>query len=106
MTLFCLHFMFQEPPVMPVVVLTNFGVKNQVPQVYFKIVVGDLISFHTFGSEMELFGYDIILFIYDLILLGSIFQVHEFSVLLVVGFINFCVTNHVLQVSLKIVVGI
>ena len=29
---------------MPVVVLINFGVKNQVPKVSFKIVIGDLMS--------------------------------------------------------------
>ena len=31
MTLFGLNFMFQEPSVMLVVVLVNYGVKNQVP---------------------------------------------------------------------------
>ena len=31
MTLFGLSFKFQEPPVMLVVLLTNFGLKNQVP---------------------------------------------------------------------------
>ena len=44
MTLFGSNFKFQEPPVMLVAVLINFGVKNQVPQVSFKIVVGDLMS--------------------------------------------------------------
>ena len=91
--------------VLLVAILINFGVKKQVPQVSFKIAAGDLISLHTFGSDMELFGYDIILFIPNMILLGSIFQVHELSVLLVAGFINFGVTNQVLQVSFKIVVG-
>ena len=43
MTLFGSNFKFQEPPVILVVVLINFGVKNQVPQVSFKIVVGDLM---------------------------------------------------------------
>ena len=47
-------------------VLIN-GVKKQVPQVSFKTVAGDLISFHTFGSDMELFVYDMILFGYDMI---------------------------------------
>ena len=42
--LFGSFFKFQEPPVMLVVVLINFGVKNQVSQVSFKIVVGDLMS--------------------------------------------------------------
>ena len=41
MTLFGSIFKFQEPPVMLVVVLINFGVKNQVPQVSFKIVAED-----------------------------------------------------------------
>ena len=43
MTLFSLNFKFQETPVMLVVVLINFGVKNQVPQVSFKIVAEDLM---------------------------------------------------------------
>ena len=51
--------------------LINFGVKNQVPQVSFKIVAGDLMPFHTFGYDMKLFGYSIILFGYDMILFGS-----------------------------------
>ena len=54
---------------------------------------------------MELFGFDMILFRYYLILLGSIFQVHEISVLFVAGFINFGVTNQVPQVSFKIAAG-
>ena len=52
---------------------------------------------------MKFIGSDMILFISDLILLGSIFQVHELSVLLIAGFINFGVTNQVPQVSFKIV---
>ena len=59
----------------------------------------------TLRYEMNFIGYDMILFRYDLILPGSIFQVHELSILLVVGFINFGVTNQVPQVSFKIVVG-
>ena len=55
---------------MLVAVLIKFGVKKQVPQVSFKIVARDLISFNNFGSDMDLFGSDMILF-------GSIFQVHE-----------------------------
>ena len=42
--LFGSNFKFQELPVMLVAVLINFGVKNQVPKVSFKIVVGDLMS--------------------------------------------------------------
>ena len=49
MTLFGLNFKFQESPIMFVVVLINFGVKNQVPQVSFKIVVGD--SMFVFSHE-------------------------------------------------------
>ena len=43
-------FKFQEPPVILILVLINFGVKNQVPQVSFKIVVGDsmLVLSHEF----------------------------------------------------------
>ena len=37
-TLFGSTFKFQEPLVMVVAVLINFGVKNQVPQVSFKLV--------------------------------------------------------------------
>ena len=44
MTLFGSNFKFQEPQVMLVAVLINFGVKNQVAQVSFKIVIGDLMS--------------------------------------------------------------
>ena len=54
---------------------------------------------------MDLFGSDMILFISYLVLLGSIFQLHELSVLLVASFINFGVINQVPQVSFKIVVG-
>ena len=43
MNLFCLSFKFQYLPFIIVSVLINFGVKNQVPQVSFKIVVGDLM---------------------------------------------------------------
>ena len=40
MILFGSGFKFQEPPVMLVDALINFGVTNQVPQVFFKFVVG------------------------------------------------------------------
>ena len=105
MILFGSIFQVHELSVLLVDVLINFGVKKQVPQVSLKIVVGDLISFHTFGSDMELFGSDMILFGYYLILLGSIFQVHDISVLLVAVLVNFGVKKQVPQVSFKIVVG-
>ena len=66
-TLFGLVFKFQDPLDMLVAFLINFGVKNQVPQVSFKIDAVDLMSFNTFGYDMKLFGYDMILF-------GSIFK--------------------------------
>ena len=43
MTLFGSIFKFQEPPIILVVVLINFGVENRVPQVSFKIAAGDLM---------------------------------------------------------------
>ena len=43
MILFFSSFKFQEPSFMLVAGLTNFGVTNQVPQVSFKLVAGDLM---------------------------------------------------------------
>ena len=43
MMLFGLYFKFQVLSVMLVDALTNFGVKNKVPQVFFKFVAGDLV---------------------------------------------------------------
>ena len=55
MNLFGSNFNFQEPPVMLVVVLINFGVKNQVPQVSFKIVARDLML--VFSHEFVVIGF-------------------------------------------------
>ena len=63
MKIFGLGFNIQKLSVFLVSSLINFGVKNQVPQASFKIVVGDLISFHNFGYDIELFGYDMILLV-------------------------------------------
>ena len=60
---------------------------------------------HTFGSVMNLFGSDMILFAYDLMLFGSNFKFQEPSIILVVGLINFGVTNQVPQVLSKLVLG-
>ena len=60
-------FQVHELSVLLAAVLINFGVKKQVPQVSFKTAAGDLISFHSFGSDMKLFGYDMILFLFDMI---------------------------------------
>ena len=69
--------------------------KNQVPQVSFKIVAGDFISFFTFGFDMNVFGSDMIF--------GSIFKFQEPSFMLVSSFFNFGVTSQVPQVSFKLV---
>ena len=86
-------FRFQELSVMLVASLTNFGVKNQVSQVSFKIVIGNLMEFHTFGYYMNLFGSDMILFRYDMISFGSNFIFQELSFMLVVALTNFGVKN-------------
>ena len=62
--------------------LIKFGVKKQVSQVSFKIVVGDLMSFQTFGYDMNLFGSYMILFGSDMILVC--FSIQYLSLLLVV----------------------
>ena len=93
-------FKFREPSFMLVAGFINFGVTNQVPQVS-KIVVGDLISLHSFGSDINLFLF--VLF-FDLIIFGSSFKIQELTVLLVTGFINFGVTNQAPQVSFNFVV--
>ena len=54
---------------------------------------------------MNLFGYDMILFVSDLILFGLNFKFQGPLVMLVVGLINFCVTNQVPEVFFKFVVG-
>ena len=101
MILFGSNFKIQELSVMLVAALNNFGVKNQVPQVSFKIVVGDLISLHSFGSDMNLFGSDLFSF---LIICGSGFKIQELTVFLVTGFINFGVTNQAPQISFNFAV--
>ena len=48
MILFGSIFKFQEPSIMLVASLINFGVTNQVPQVFFKFVVGDLMLVYSY----------------------------------------------------------
>ena len=103
LTLIVSSFKFQELLVMLEVALINFGVKNQVPQVSFKVVAGDLISFLTLGYDMNLFGYN--LFGSDLILFGSNFRFQEPLVMLVAALTNIGVKNQVTQVFFKFVVG-
>ena len=58
MKLFSSNFKFQEPPVMLVVVLINFGVKKQVPQFSFEIVASDLMSVLFYeGADIIFYGY-------------------------------------------------
>ena len=76
--------------------------KKQVPQVSYKLAAGDFISFHSFGSIVNLFRSDLL---YDLILFGSYFKIQEFSVMLVAVLTNSGVKNQVPQFFLKIVAG-
>ena len=68
-----LIFKIHNLSVLLVAVLIN-GVKKQVPQVSYKTAAGDLISFHSFGSVVNLFRSDLI---YYLILFGSTFKIQE-----------------------------
>ena len=94
-------FQFHNLSVLLVAVLIN-GVKKQVSHVSYKIVAGDLISFHSFGSVVNLFRYDLI---FELILFGSYFKIQELSVMLVAALTNSGVKNQVLQFFLKIATG-
>ena len=94
-------FQVHKLSVLLVAILINF-VKKQVLQVSFKTAVGNLISFHSFGSDMNPFISDLI---FDLILFVSNFKIQELSIILVVALTNFGVKNQVPQFFLKIVVG-
>ena len=72
--------------------------KKQVPQVSYKTVVGDLISFHSFGSVVNLFRSDMILFC-------SYFKFQELSVMLVAALTNSSVKNQVPQFLFKTIAG-
>ena len=74
-----------------VAVLINFE-KKQVPQGSYKTDAGDLISFHSFGSVVNLFRSYLIC---DLILFGSNFKIQELSVMLVASLTNSVVKNQV-----------
>ena len=76
--------------------------KKQVPQVSFETAAGELISFHSFGSIVNLFGYNLIS---DLILFGSNFKIQELSVLLEAALTNFGVKNQVPQFFFKFATG-
>ena len=53
--LFGSNFRFQELSVMLVAALTNFGVKNQIPQVFFKFVARDLVLVSSYEVSDILF---------------------------------------------------
>ena len=74
---------------------------NQVLQVSFKIVAGDLNSRHSFGSYMNQFESHLF---YAIILFVSCFNIQYITVFLVTCFINFGVTNQAPQVSFNFVV--
>ena len=68
-------FQVHKPSVFLVAVLIN-SVKKQVLQVSYKTVAGDLISFHSFGSIVNLFIYDLLSY---MILFGTYFKFQNFS---------------------------
>ena len=52
-------FQIHNLSILLVAVLIN-GVKKQVPQVFYKTVAGDLISFHNFGSVVNLLIFELL----------------------------------------------
>ena len=72
--------------------------KKQVPQVSFKTVARDLISFQSFGYDMNPFRSYLI---YDMILFGSNFKIQWLSVMLVVSLTNSDVKKQVPQFLFK-----
>ena len=66
--------------------------KKQVPQVSYKTIAGDLISFKSFGSIVKLFRSDLLS---DLILFGSDFKIQELFIMPIVSLTNFDVKNQV-----------
>ena len=95
-------FQVHKLSVLLVAVLINF-VKKQVPQVSFKTVAGDFISFHSFGSDMNPFRSDLI---YDMILFGSNFKIQELSVMLEAALTNFGVKIKYRNSSSNLLLGI
>ena len=60
--LFCLGFKFQELSVMLVAALINFGVKNQVPQVFFKLAARDLTLVSSYEFADIIFYESLVIF--------------------------------------------
>ena len=94
-------FQFHKLSVLLVDVLINF-VKKQVPQVSYKTAAGDLISFHSFGSVVNLFRFDLNS---DLILFCSYFKIQEIAVTLVAALTNSGVKNQVPQFFFNFAAG-
>ena len=61
--LFFSNFRFQYILVMLVAALTNFGVKNQVPQVFFKFVARDLVLVSSYEVADILFCEELFIFV-------------------------------------------
>ena len=93
-------YQVHKPSVLLVAVLIN-GVKKQVPQVSFEIA-GDLISFHSFGSVVNLFRSYLHS---DMILFCSYFKIQELSFMLVAALTNTGVKNQVPQFFFKFADG-
>ena len=72
--------------------------KKQVPQVSYKTIAGDLISFHSFGFVVKLFRSDLHS---DMILFFSYFKIQELSAMLVASLTNSGVKNQVPQFLFK-----
>ena len=62
MILFGSSFNFQEPLVMLVAGLISFGVTNQVPQVFFKLVARDLMLVSSYEFDDIIFCESLIIF--------------------------------------------
>ena len=94
-------FQVHKPSVLLVAVLIN-GVKKQVPQVSFETTAGDLISFHIFGSVVNIFRSGLRS---DLILFFSYFKIQELSAMLVAALTNSGVKNQVPQFFFNFAAG-
>ena len=76
--------------------------KKQVPQVSFETAAEDLISFHSFGSVMNIFRSDLFS---DMIYFGSNYKIQDILVMLVLALTNSCVKNQVPQFLFKTAAG-
>ena len=84
-------FQVHKPSILLVAILIN-GVKKQVLQVSYKTAAGDFISFHSFGSVVNLFRYDLN---YYMILFCSYFKIQDLLFMLVAALTNSGVKNQV-----------